>query len=68
MAISSSGVGYKFLPPIILDNPNTMSGKSGGSTTGTAAVSGTTPAPAIPAPDKAVEQASTGKHLLRITV
>ena len=70
MAISSAGVGYQFLPPIIRADPNMMSGASAdtshASNTGTATVR--VAAPATPAADTAANPVNTGKHLLRITV
>ncbi len=70
MAISTVGVGYKFLPPIIRPDTDAASGKpadtSRGGTTGTTAVPNA--APAVSAADSSVEHANTGKHLLRIVV
>ena len=70
MAVSSTGIGYQFLPPVIRQDPNATSGASADtsrtSTTGTATVPAAVPV--VSAPDATVEHANTGKHLLRITV
>ncbi len=70
MAISTVGVGYQFLPPVIRPDPNATSGTS--PDTSRAGTAGTAPVQsadvAAPAPEATVTQGSTGKHLLRIVV
>ena len=70
MAISTDGVGYKFLPPVIRHDPNATSGTAADTSRSSMARTANVPVvvPSVPTPDTTVEHTAAGAHLLRIMV